>query len=119
MVFYTLGLQGHCESQGRGQLKDGRQKAEAVGEAVESGEKLRGKGMKEAAGRCGKQRSPVRPKKPSAPLPCLWLWWITLISLQSLGFVYPHSRDSTVHWVLPVFSTEGEGPGQSARASVS
>lgn len=62
MVFYTLGLQGHYGSWGRGQLKDGRQKAEAVGKAIEFGEKLKRKGVKEAAQR--KQRSPVLPRSP-------------------------------------------------------
>lgn len=65
MVFYTLGLQGHCGSQGRGRLKDGRQKAEAVGEAVEFGGKLRRKGVKETAQGCREQKSPVRPKELS------------------------------------------------------
>lgn len=64
MVFYTLGLQGHYGSRGRGQLKDGRQKAEAVGKAIEFGEKLKRKGVKEAAQRFGKQRSPVPPRSP-------------------------------------------------------
>lgn len=51
-----------------------------------------------------------------APLPSLWLWWITLIGLRSLGFVYLRSRDTTVHWVLPVYSGGAEGPSHSLGA---
>lgn len=118
MVFYTLGLQGHYGSRGRGQLKDGRQKAEAVGKAIEFGEKLKKeKGSEGSSPKVREAEEPCPPKEPSAPLPCLWLWWITLISLQSLDFVYPHSRDTTMHWVLPVYSSEAWGPHQSSSVS--
>lgn len=80
------------------------------GEAKEKGSEGSSPKVREA-------EEPCPPKEPSAPLPCLWLWWITLISLQSLDFVYPHSRDTTMHWVLPVYSSEARGPHQSSSVS--
>lgn len=98
---------------GRGkQLKDGRQKAKTVGEAVDFGgwgqeAKKEGSGGSSPKVREGRGALSV-PSSP-APLPCLWLWWITLISLQSLGLIYSRSRDTTMHWVLPVYSSEAGG----------